>query len=381
MLGRYISRVLGYAPRTALEESERAAAEEYARKYSGPQVHHQGDRNGPYSGRPVPQEALFEEGSNFLDEWHNDWLVAPASNRMDGLVFPSSFAAETEAGEVIYEEDGRLPAETHPARRLAHTIAIHERLESGETSCKRVVKFFGSTQSCYRIEYPASSISWNSIPGADEKPDALLALHQRWALQYLSACRFIHSKGIVINAAPSIGIWLRPDLSLVVAAFVGASCRELDIPAGHLEEANALVSPFGPSEIRQCDPPFGVDECGQPKTDLFYWACWVYTLMTSKDRRRLNAGEKVLLDDRHPLSDEERDAQEVAVREGRFADWPVLQTEQLGPCLLKAWKGDYESAEEALQDVRSALGSCGRILSATMDDEIEGFEWKVEFRP
>lgn len=307
--------------------------------------------------------------------------MAPASNGTDALVFSDAFVAETEAGQVIYEEDGRLRAENHPARRLAHTIAIHKRLESGETSCKRVVKFLGSTKSSYRIEYPASSITWDRIPHADEKPDALLALHQGWALQYLSACRFVHSKGVVINAAPSSCIWLRPDLSLVVAAFIGASCRELDIPAGDLEEANALVSPFGPSDIGQCDPPFGVDECGLPKTDLFDWACWVYTLMMSKHRRRLNAGEKVILDDRHPLSDEERDAQEVAVREGRFEDWPVLQKEQLGPCLLKAWKGDYETAEEALQDVRSALGSCGRILSANMDDEIEGFEWEVEFRP
>lgn len=380
MLSRYISRLFGYAPRSELEESERAVAEELARTFGGPRVHHQSDRNGPYGGRPVPKDALFEAGSNFLDEWGNDWLVAPANNGMDALVFSNSFVAETEAGQVIYEEDGRLPAENHPARRLAHTIAIHERLESGDTSCKRVVKFLGSTQSCYRIEYLSSSISLNDIPRADEKSDALLAVHQRWALQYLSACRFIHGKGVVINAAPSTCIRLRPDLSLVVAAFVGASCRELDIPAGYLEEANGLVSPFGPSNIRQIDPPFGVDECGQPKTDLFDWACWVYALMMSKHRRRLNAGEKVILDDQHPLSDEERYAQEAAVREGRFEDWPVLQTDQLGPCLIKAWKGEYESAEEALQDVRSVLKTCGRVLAVGMDDEIDGFEWEVDFR-
>lgn len=381
MLSRHISRLLGYSPRTALEDSEKAAAEAWERKYGGPRMHHQSRRNGSYGGGPVPRDALFEEGSNFLDEWQNDWLVANANNGIDALVFSSSFVAETEAGEVIYEEDGRLPAKNHPARRLAHTIAIHERLGSGETSCKRVVKFLGSTRSCYRIGYPASTISWNDIPRADEKPDALLALHQRWALQYLPAGRFVHSKRIVINAAPSICTWLRPDLSLVVAAFVGASCRELDIPAGHLEEANALVSPFGPSDIRQCDPPFGVDECGQPKTDLFDWACWVYTLMMSKHRRRLHAGEKVILDDRLPLSNEERDAQEAAVREGRFEDWPVLQTEQLGSCLVKAWKGEYESAQEALEDVRSTLQRCGRVLMDDTDDAIEGFEWAVEFRP
>ena len=36
--------------------------------------------------------------------------------------------------------------------------------------------------------------------------DALLALHQRWALQYLSACRHVHAKGIVIISAPAESI-------------------------------------------------------------------------------------------------------------------------------------------------------------------------------
>lgn len=381
MLSRYISRLFGYAPRSPREESERAAVAEYARKYnSSPRVHYQTDREGPYSGNPVPKDALIEPGADFLDEWHDDWLVAPANNGSDALVFPASFEAETETGEVIYQDDARHPIHLEPARRLAYTIKIHERLESGEESCRRVVKFLGSTHSSYRIEYPASSISWDNISHADEKLDVLLALHQRWALQYLSACRYIHDKGIVLNAPQGSSLWLRPDLSLVIAAFLAASCRELDIPAGNMETANALLSPFGPSDVQQTEPPFGVDECGQPKTDLFDWACWVYELM-SKPRRQLNVTETVVLDDRRSLSDEERRAQQLAVLEGKFEDWPVLQTEQLGPCLIKAWKGEYESAEEALQDVRNVLKSCGRVFAADTDDEIEGFDWEAEFRP
>ena len=38
------------------------------------------------------------------------------------------------------------------------------------------------------------------------RPEALLALHQRWALQYLSACRHVHAKGIVIISAPAESI-------------------------------------------------------------------------------------------------------------------------------------------------------------------------------
>lgn len=380
MLSRYISRIFGYDSRSPREESKRVAAAEYARKYDSPRIHHEGDRRRPYSGSPVPKDALFDEDTDFLDEWHEDWRIAPANKGRDALVFPASFVAETETGEVIYEDDARHPVHLEPARRLAYTIRIHERLETGEASCKRVVKFLGSTQSFYRIEHPASTISWDNIPHADEKRDVLLALHQRWALQYLSACRYIHGRGIVLNAPQGSCIWLRPDLSLVIAAFVGASCRELDIPAGNMETANALLSPFGPSDVQQVDPPFGVDECGQPKTDLFDWACWVYELM-SKRRRRLTVAEKVVLDDRHRLTREERRAQQLAVQEGKFEDWPVLQTEQLGPCLVKAWKGEYESAVEALQDVRSVVERCGRVLAADTDDEIDGFNWEAEFRP
>jgi hypothetical protein len=70
------------------------------------------------------------------------------------------------------------------------------------------------------------------VPKEIKNTDAISALHQRWALQYLSACRHVHAKGIIINTPPGQIIWLRPDLSLVVVAFVAASCQELDVKAG-----------------------------------------------------------------------------------------------------------------------------------------------------
>ncbi|OTA25061.1 hypothetical protein BTJ68_10702 [Hortaea werneckii EXF-2000] len=378
MLSRYISRLLGNGPISPLEEQLRAEVAEYARKYDSPRVHHQSDRNGPYSGNPVPQAALFDHAADYIDEWTGDWLLALASNGLDAIVFHALFEAETESGEVMYDEDARILADLQPARRLAYTVKIHERLEAGEASCTRVVKFLGSTRSSYRIEYPASNIRWDNIPHDNKDPDVLLALHQRWALQLLCAFRYIHSKGVVLNAPQGSSIWLRPDLSLMVAAFVAASCPELDIPAGCMIAANTLFSPFGPSDMRKTDPPFGVDECGQPKTDLFDWACWVYELM-SKRRRQPTVVETIVLDDRQHLSHEERQKRGLEVRKGVFDDWPILQTEQLGPCLIKAWKGEYESAEEALQDVRNVLKTTGRTLVPDMDDEIEGFDWEMEF--
>lgn len=76
---------------------------------------------------------------------------------------------------------------------------------------------------------------------------------------------------------------------------------------------------------------------------------------------------------------EEGRAREMAAQKGTFRDWPVLKKEQLGPCLFKAWIGEYESAEDALHDVRSVLRDGGRVLTADMDDEISGFDWEVEF--
>lgn len=67
------------------------------------------------------------------------------------------------------------------------------------------------------------------------------------------------------------------------------------------------------------------------------------------------------------------------MREGRFERWPVLRDGQLGGCLVKAWRGEYGSAGEALGDVRAVLERCGRVLVGGEEDEIEGFEWEVEF--
>lgn len=52
-----------------------------------------------------------------------------------------------------------------------------------------------------------------------------------------------------------------------------------------------------------------------------------------------------------------------------------LESKKLGPCLIKAWKGEYKSAAEALQDVRDTLEACGRSLATDIDNEIDGFDW------
>jgi hypothetical protein len=195
------------------------------------------DQSQPYCGQPVPKEALFEgvePGRGFLHEWHEVWRIILAENGRDILVFPLLFVTELETGEVIYDEEDRRAEDWpgDPGRKLAQTIKIHERLEDGGASCNRVVKFLGSSAACYRIENLLSNGSAEEVSGRARQSDTALALHQRWALQYLSACRYIHDKGIVINAPPGECTWLRSDLSLVIAGFVDASCREFGILAG-----------------------------------------------------------------------------------------------------------------------------------------------------
>ena len=70
-------------------------------------------------------------------------------------------------------------------------------------------------------------------------------------------------------------------------------------------------------------------------------------------------------------------AAEEAVELGIFDDWPVLPEDQLGPCLTKAWKGEYGTADEAFQDVRAMLEREGRVFTTEEEDEFEGFDWEA----
>ena len=384
MLSRYVARLFGYGGHErGLEilQAERAEYEAaHPNRYPTPNIDFTRNPFKPNGGVPVPRGTLLEgvqPDSGFLDDWREDWFVVPADNGRDALVYSTLFVAETSTGDVIYDEEDRRAEDLDPARRLADTIKIHERLESGGEHCERVVKFRGSSAASYRIEKPSLGIYWWEIANHINNTDTVLALHHRWALQYLSACRHVYAKGIVINSPPGQVIWLRHDLSLVLVAFVAASCQELDVKAGDWGDECTSNSPFSLGVSQNLDPPYGVSECGQPKTDLYNWACWVYKMMT-KRRDPLVPPEIAETDAQSYMRSGEGCARESAAQQGAFDSWPVLDEEQLGSCLAKAWKGQYETAEDALQDVRRVLKECGRALAAGFDDEIEGFDWEVE---
>jgi hypothetical protein len=128
------------------------------------------DESKPYCGQPVPKEALLEgvePGRGFLHEWHETWRIILAKNSRDVLVFPVLFVTELETGEVIYDEEDKRVEDWpgDPGKRLAQTIRIHERLEDGGERSERVVKFLGSSPSCYRIEDLLSNNSVEEVSG------------------------------------------------------------------------------------------------------------------------------------------------------------------------------------------------------------------------
>lgn len=60
----------------------------------------------------------------------------------------------------------------------------------------------------------------------------------------------------------------------------------------------------------------------------------------AKRRLRWAGTEKVVLDNRHRLSYEERQARPLEVLEGKFNEWLVLQIDYSGLCPIKACEGD-----------------------------------------
>jgi hypothetical protein len=319
----------------------------------------------PYGGRPVPRGADTSPTAQIVEEWFEEYNIVPADDGESVLVFSEYYLEESDDGSVVFDEEERAIFEDERHLRFYDIIKIYQRLHdrgSSEQKNSRIARFLGATAAAYRLEKPSPGLFPATIPGVDES-DAFLALCQRWAMQYLSACRFAHDAGVIIAASPDYICWLRPDFSLCVAGFVTASCRDLNIDA-HWQPGGIDMRDICPYGI----PDVG-EQCGQPKLDLFHWATWMYSLMN----------------DWTPLSEHfnsrhgDLSAVGETIRDGTFDDWPILESKKLGPCLIKAWKGEYGSAEEALQDVRNTLEACGRTLATVMDDEVDGFDWATIF--
>lgn len=332
-----------------------------------------------YLGRPVPLESSHnpEESKVFYAELTEEFFVVPANDGMSVLVFSTYFQSESaEDQSVIYDDwemTMRRDPRNHP-KRLHDTVRLYEHLFRDRDPHPRIVRYLGPTPSGYRLERLAPGAV---RPCANSNGDAVLALRQRWALQMLSALQWIHDRGVTLQrgAIQKDAVWLRSDLSIAVAGFVTAACLELDIPAENWP-SHHFVNPWAPQMSGRSEPPYTWRDTGLPKGDLVDWATWVYGLMIEEE-------SDPLLHDLHGVDSQDfvalsKERLEAAER-GTFSNWPQLPDTQLGQVLIRAWSGEYETAQEVLEDARQTLEGCGRSLTAGKPDEIDGFQWESLF--
>lgn len=157
-----------------------------------------------YGGRPVPRSADTSPTAEVVEEWFEDYSVVPADDGESILVFSEYYLDEDDDDNVVFDEEERGIFEDEKHLHFYDVIKIHQRLHdrgSSEQRNARIARFLGATAAAYRLEKRDSGLPPASTPGVDES-DAFLALCQRWAMQYLSACCFAHDAGVIIAASP-----------------------------------------------------------------------------------------------------------------------------------------------------------------------------------
>lgn len=335
-----------------------------------------------YLGTPVPLEASHDpDDSKLYAELTENFRVAPANDGTSVLVFLRYFLSESpEDKSVVYDEyemtvdrdrDGKVDLRT----RSSDTVRLYDHLFRDRQPHPRVVHYLGPTLSGYRLE----RLSLGPVgPCTSLNSDAVLALRQRWALQILSALQWIHERGVTLQqgAIQQEAMWLRSDLSIAVAGFVTAGCLEIDVPADHWPGPSFIITPWSVQNSGHSAPPYDWCDTGLPKGDLFDWATWQYGLMIPEKCDPLLGGLSGLEHEEYITQLRHRTG---AAEKGEFKDWPRLPKEQLGEVLIRAWNGEYETAQEVLGDARRTLEQCGRTLTAGKIDEIDGFDWTSLF--
>ncbi|THX31224.1 hypothetical protein D6C90_07753 [Aureobasidium pullulans] len=322
---------------------------------------------GATSNKRAPLEAsLTPELSEIKDDFNEEYYILPANDGHTALLFPSTFLSEQADGTVIFGET-RVD-DDDPRERLDAVVQIYDVLSGHDTFHPRIVKYLGTTNSGYRLERLShSSIGLDLQCPYSHHNDVVLALYQRWALQMLSALDHLHQKNIFLNNVGN-NLWLRVDYSIAIANMTSAGCTEPLIP-GRKSPPMVLESPWAAD----------ADDPGSVKNDLFDCASWTFALMTgNKDPLLMHMGIEG-----HVTSGTEDFDKHISlchdVSLGNFDAWPQLDEKLLGSVILKAWRGEYESAGQAIQEAKDAIRACGHELSKEHGDEIVTYDWQQEF--
>ncbi|KAK5679326.1 hypothetical protein LTS10_008141 [Elasticomyces elasticus] len=334
----------------------------------------------PYKDQPVPLDASVDPADpDYYDEWAEQVMVVPSNDGTSVLVHHCWLQAEDpDTHEIIYHEHASLmrPDETDWLKRIEGANRIYQHLFAYQASHPRIVGYLGPTSTGYRLDRLNPGPTYDCELDVDSS-DLALALYQRWALQALSALEFIHSRGVVLNAMASDALWLREDFSIAVAGFICAACAEIRVPAQGWPtmHAESFACPWAASRTRSlAAEKYTEAETGQPKKDLFDWAVWVCENMTGKSPFQ------------HSLTKSQQDQGyfaemrplEQALRRGEYDDWPSMPDQKLTPIVLKALRGQYETASEALAELKVLLQSLGRTLASLPEDELQDYDWQKE---
>ncbi|THY50939.1 hypothetical protein D6C99_04642 [Aureobasidium pullulans] len=323
-------------------------------------------QSATYKKRAPLEASLTSGSSEFRDEFNEEYYILPANDGRTALLFPSTFLSEEADGTVIFGET-RVD-DDDPRERLDAVVQIYGILAEHDTFHPRIVKYLGTTNSGYCLERLSHSSVGLDLPCPfSHSNDAVLALYQRWTLQMLSALDHLHQKNIFLNNVGN-NLWLRVDYSIAIANMTSAGCTE-PLISGRKSPPMVLESPWAAD----------ADDPGSVKNDLFDWASWMFALMTgNNDPLLMHMGIEG-----HVTSGTEDFDKHISlchdVSLGNFDAWPQIDEKLLGSVILKAWRGRYESAGQAMQEAKDAIRACGHELSKEHGDEIVTYDWQQEF--
>jgi hypothetical protein len=318
----------------------------------------------PIPGKHAPLEVSQNPADKFFRDFFNeDYAVLAANDGHTALLFPCTFVSEEVDGTVIF--DGVRVDDDDPRDRIEPTICIYDYLAARGPLHTRMAKYLGTTTTGYRLERVAySSVDLELPCPYHDKNMAVLGLYQRWALQMLSVLQYSHANNVFMNNV-GCDVWLRQDLSIVIPNMTYAGCVELEIPERTCP-STVLESPW--ADVREL--------YGSVKNDLFDWASWVFGLMTDKEDP-LSSHQNI------ETAAEDTDSRYNELTRkvvcGEFEAWPQLDDRLLGSVIVKAWRGKYDSMDQAMQDAQQAIRACGHRVIGEYQDEVEGYDWEHEF--
>jgi len=209
------------------------------------------------------------------------------------------------------------------------------------------------------LTLPAMTVPIPETPSRNDR--VMLSLYYRWALQALSAISLFHSRSVFLRIFSSQLVWLRSDYSLALTGFISADVTgdKTDYKEGGWVGDGWML--YDDSAAY-----------GSVKEDLFYWATFVWRLVTNDFTDQSPSDSMQHWEPVVPMeggvSIENPDTNSILCNRLKQNLFQQLEQARLGSVLLKAWNGKYESADEVAEEIRSNASSMGITVNG---DEVQ----------